>query len=70
MTILSDDFNAEVTIMVIMWDMETGKQGGRGVAVFVGSMNSQGRDYILIVGAVSAIFPAVSFNKNMYNHMN
>ena len=38
MTILSDDFNAEVTLMVIMWDIVTGNQGGRGVAVFVGTM--------------------------------
>ena len=34
-----ENFNADVAIMVNMWDMATGNPGGRGLASFVGTIN-------------------------------
>ena len=35
-----EDFNADVAIMMKMWVIATSYQGGRGLASFVGTMNS------------------------------
>ena len=34
-----ENFNADVAIMMKMWDIATSYQGGRGLASFVGSMH-------------------------------
>ena len=38
-TFYLENFNANVDIMMKMWDIATSNQGGRGLASFVGTMN-------------------------------
>ena len=38
-TFYLEHFNANVAIMMKMWDIATNNQGGRGLASFVGTMN-------------------------------
>ena len=39
-TFYLENFNADVAIMMKMWGIATSNQGGRGLASFVGTMNS------------------------------
>ena len=39
-TFLSGEFNTYVAIIMTIWDIATRNQGGRGLANFVGTMNS------------------------------
>ena len=40
-TFYLENFNADVAIMMKIWDMATSNQGGRGLVIFVGTMNSR-----------------------------
>ena len=41
-TFYLENFNANVAIMMKLWDIATSNQGGRGLASFVGTMNWEG----------------------------